>query len=42
MTIGVGLLINLDRTSSWAKIVIYQLIAGIGTYLTLAPKQNAE
>lgn len=30
MTIGVGLLINLDRTSSWAKIVIYQLIAGIG------------
>lgn len=30
MTLGFGLFINLDRTSSWAKIIIYQLIAGSG------------
>ena len=30
MTVGFGLYIDLDRTSGWAKIVIYQIIAGCG------------
>lgn len=30
MTLGFGLFINLDASSSWAKMIIYQLIAGIG------------
>lgn len=30
MTIGFGLFINLPPTRQWAKIVIYQLIAGVG------------
>lgn len=30
MTLGTGLLIDLDRNSSWAKIIIYQGIAGLG------------
>ncbi|KAF2252783.1 multidrug resistance protein fnx1 [Trematosphaeria pertusa] len=30
MTIGFGLLIDLGPNSSWAKIIIYQIIAGIG------------
>jgi len=30
MTIGFGLFIDLDVNSSWAKIIIYQIIAGIG------------
>jgi EmrB/QacA subfamily drug resistance transporter len=30
MVIGFGLLINLDRTSGWAKIIIFQIVAGIG------------
>lgn len=30
MALGVGLLVNLDRTSSWSKIIIYQVLAGIG------------
>lgn len=30
MTIGFGLFINFDVHSSWAKIIIYQIIAGIG------------
>lgn len=30
MTLGTGLYIDLDRTSSWAKLVMYQLISGIG------------
>jgi hypothetical protein len=30
MTLGFGLFINLDVKSSWAKIIIYQIIAGIG------------
>ncbi len=30
MTLGFGLLINLNVNSSWAKIIIYQMIAGIG------------
>ena len=30
MTLGFGLFINLDASSSWAKIIVYQLIAGIG------------
>lgn len=29
-TIGYGLFINLDANSSWAKIIIFQLIAGLG------------
>jgi EmrB/QacA subfamily drug resistance transporter len=31
MTLGFGLFIDLRRNSGWAKIIIYQLIAGIGT-----------
>jgi MFS family permease len=30
MTIGTGLFIDLGANSSWAKIIIYQAIAGIG------------
>jgi len=30
MTLGFGLFIDLDADSSWAKIIIYQIIAGIG------------
>ncbi|KAH7399379.1 major facilitator superfamily-domain-containing protein [Pyrenochaeta sp. MPI-SDFR-AT-0127] len=30
MTLGFGLFIDLDVKSSWAKIIIYQIIAGIG------------
>ncbi|KAI9835482.1 MAG: hypothetical protein M1837_003783 [Sclerophora amabilis] len=30
MTIGVGLFINLDENSSWAKIILYQIVAGLG------------
>ncbi|KAF2750771.1 hypothetical protein M011DRAFT_396133 [Sporormia fimetaria CBS 119925] len=30
MTLGFGLFIDLDQYSSWAKIIIYQIIAGIG------------
>ncbi|KAI9751451.1 MAG: hypothetical protein M4579_006061 [Chaenotheca gracillima] len=30
MTLGFGLFINLDVSSGWAKIIIYQMIAGIG------------
>ncbi|KAH8813029.1 MFS multidrug transporter-like protein [Xylogone sp. PMI_703] len=30
MTIGFGLFIDLDVTANWAKIIIYQIIAGIG------------
>lgn len=30
MTLGYGLFIDLDRYSSWAKIIIYQIIGGIG------------
>jgi hypothetical protein len=30
MTLGFGLFINFDANSSWAKIIIYQIIAGIG------------
>jgi Major Facilitator Superfamily len=30
MTLGFGLFIDLDPTANWAKIVIYQIIAGIG------------
>ena len=30
MTLGFGLFIDLDPTPNWAKIVIYQIIAGIG------------
>ncbi|KAB8596114.1 hypothetical protein FH972_025823 [Carpinus fangiana] len=30
MTLGYGLLIDLDARSSWAKIFIYQIIAGLG------------
>ncbi|KAF1944083.1 hypothetical protein EJ02DRAFT_420661 [Clathrospora elynae] len=30
MTLGFGLFIDLDVHSSWAKIIIYQIIAGIG------------
>lgn len=31
MTLGYGLIIDLDASSSWAKIVIFQIIAGLGT-----------
>lgn len=31
LTLGYGLLIDLDANSSWAKIIIYQIIGGIGT-----------
>ncbi|EMC95301.1 hypothetical protein BAUCODRAFT_110736 [Baudoinia panamericana UAMH 10762] len=30
MAIGYGLLINLSATSGWAKIIIFQIIAGLG------------
>lgn len=30
MTLGFGLFINLQAGSSWAKIIIYQIIAGLG------------
>lgn len=30
MTLGTGLIIDLDRTSGWDKIVIYQIIGGMG------------
>jgi MFS family permease len=30
MTLGFGLFIDLDVNSSWAKIIVYQIIAGIG------------
>jgi MFS family permease len=30
MTLGVGLFINLGPNSGWAKIIIYQIIAGVG------------
>lgn len=30
MTLGTGLFINLGANSSWAKIILYQIIAGIG------------
>ena len=30
MTLGYGLYIDLDRTASWAKIIIYQIVAGCG------------
>ena len=30
MTLGYGLLINLEDKANWAKIIIYQIIAGIG------------
>ncbi|KAI9720042.1 MAG: hypothetical protein M1812_003169 [Candelaria pacifica] len=30
MTLGFGLLINLDVTSSWAKIILFQIVAGLG------------
>lgn len=30
MTLGFGLFIDLDANSSWAKIIIFQIIAGIG------------
>ncbi len=30
MTLGYGLFIDLDPTPNWAKIVIYQIIAGLG------------
>lgn len=29
-TIGYGLFINLDAGSSWAKIILYQIVAGLG------------
>ncbi|PWY92763.1 hypothetical protein BO70DRAFT_425431 [Aspergillus heteromorphus CBS 117.55] len=31
MTLGYGLFINLQPTASWPRIIIYQIIAGIGT-----------
>jgi hypothetical protein len=30
MTLGYGLLTNLDARSSWAKIILYQIVAGLG------------
>jgi hypothetical protein len=30
LVLGFGLFINLDAHSSWAKIIIYQIIAGVG------------
>lgn len=30
MTLGFGLFIDLDPTANWAKIIIYQIIAGLG------------
>lgn len=31
MALGTGLLIDLGDTTNWAKIIIYQIIAGVGT-----------
>jgi hypothetical protein len=31
MTLGIGLFINLDMDAKWAKVIIYQLIAGAGS-----------
>lgn len=31
MMLGYGLFINLSRTSSWAKIILYQIVAAVGT-----------
>jgi EmrB/QacA subfamily drug resistance transporter len=31
MTLGYGLFIDFDATSSWTKIIIFQIIAGLGT-----------
>ncbi|KAI9849220.1 MAG: hypothetical protein M1838_000208 [Thelocarpon superellum] len=30
MTLGFGLILNLDADSSWAKIILYQMVAGLG------------
>ena len=30
MTLGYGLFVDLDRDSSWAKIILYQIVAGVG------------
>ncbi|KAI9788994.1 MAG: hypothetical protein M1816_006452 [Peltula sp. TS41687] len=30
MTLGFGLFVDLDTRSSWAKIILYQIVAGIG------------
>lgn len=30
MTLGFGLFIDFDVNSSWAKIIVYQIVAGIG------------
>jgi hypothetical protein len=30
MTLGYGLFIDLSPTSSWAKIILYQIVAGLG------------
>lgn len=30
MALGVGLFVNLDRTSNWGKLFMYQALAGIG------------
>lgn len=30
LVLGFGLFINLDATSSWAKIILYQIVAGLG------------
>ncbi|KAI9662289.1 MAG: hypothetical protein M1821_008456 [Bathelium mastoideum] len=30
LTLGFGLFINFDATSNWAKIILYQIIAGLG------------
>lgn len=37
MVLGYGLFINLDANSSWAKIIIYQIIAGLGTGCNFQP-----
>ncbi|KAF2723309.1 MFS general substrate transporter [Polychaeton citri CBS 116435] len=31
LTAGYGLFINLDASSGWAKIILYQVVAGLGT-----------
>jgi hypothetical protein len=36
-TLGTGLYINLDTTSSLAKIVLYQIVTGLGTGCLFAP-----
>jgi hypothetical protein len=35
MTLGVGLFMNLDVDANWAKVVIYQLIAGAGSGMSI-------